>query len=415
MKKASAIILLLFTIAVFTGCGIESEIDDLLVNPSLSGEQKKIMDVVDSLSEGDVILKYPLSGDSRLPIIFFDLDRDGADEAVVFYSIPSGSVFSGIAVLEKENGVWFLSDNLEGAGPDASSVRFLPGDSGDYFLLVCWSSGNREQILTSYYYGKDGLVSGIEENCADFIIRDFDSDGIEEICYISTLNDDWFIKYIEGLSLDELIYSQCILSSRTMAISQLLSGQLYDGTAALFIDEATLEEKKQTEIFVFPSEQGISPAYIGGKYLDLTLRPYKSPSCHSIRSNQSISVPSTSVPFDDVLYADAWTYWYGFSMDNVEFSALSLSNSDYRFDLLVPDDWALENYVDQETGDGTLFRILSNDGKNLFELKVQYIGDTEPADDDYHLLEQSVYFKYYYRSSCDFSDLGYIIRNFVAY
>ena len=416
MKKSAVIIALLLIMLLSAGCGILYDVDDMLVNPALSVQEKEIMKAVNSLSDDEVVLKYPLSGDSRLPIMFFDLDGDSAEEAVAFYSIPSESVFSGLAVLEQEKESWLLAGCIEGSGPEISSVRVLSGGNGECFILVCWSSGNRDQKLASYHYGSGGLIPGIEDNCSEVITRDFDGDGVEEICYISSDDENFYIKFIEGLSLDEPVYSQCRLSNRTMAVSQLSSGQLYDGCSALFVDEATLDEKKQTEIFTLHPEEGISALVMGDRVSGLTQRPYRSPSCHIIPASQFMSVPAASVPFDGIIDPECWTYWYGFSSDNIEFSGLSLSSADYRFDIFVPDEWALLYHSEQDPEDAAQFNIVTNEGEKLFSLKVLYVGDSSDPDfDGYRLLQQSVNFKYYYSSSCDFSDLGFILRNFVCY
>ncbi len=97
---------------------------DASLPPVLTARNKKAID--DALREsvtGDFTLKYPKSGDYRSAYIYQDLDKDGDEEALAFYSIGLSST-TRVALLDKENGVWRAVNALSGASEEVEFVAF---------------------------------------------------------------------------------------------------------------------------------------------------------------------------------------------------------------------------------------------------------------------------------------------------
>ena len=84
--KFLRVALCFFLVFALVGCASAS-VEDLLMAPALSDGQKQVLQ---SLSAGvgtdKIVLRYPRFGSSRAPIQFADLDADGSDEAVAFFS-----------------------------------------------------------------------------------------------------------------------------------------------------------------------------------------------------------------------------------------------------------------------------------------------------------------------------------------
>ena len=106
MKKTRLAALVL-TGALLTGCGIGSSVDTLLLPPMLSDEQEAIYTALTASAGSNISLVYPRWGAYRSAFVFYDLDMDGADEAVVFYDDVDDSENSVRAnILHRENNGW---------------------------------------------------------------------------------------------------------------------------------------------------------------------------------------------------------------------------------------------------------------------------------------------------------------------
>ena len=83
--------------ALMSGCSVGIDVETLLRPPRPAGEQQQIQKALEKyiLSEqkkqaadtlGGYILKYPRFGDHRSAFVLQDLNGNGVDEAIVFYS-----------------------------------------------------------------------------------------------------------------------------------------------------------------------------------------------------------------------------------------------------------------------------------------------------------------------------------------
>ena len=69
------------------GCSrVQTSIEDLMSPPVLTEEQAQIRDALARVSgDGEIKYRYPQNGEYRSSYIFYDIDADGVEEAMVFY------------------------------------------------------------------------------------------------------------------------------------------------------------------------------------------------------------------------------------------------------------------------------------------------------------------------------------------
>ena len=84
-RNILAITLCLFLLG---GCAsISMNAEDLLVPPRLNQRQTMVEEALQAtVSPSDILYQYPQRGDYRSPFVFFDMDNDGLQEAIVFYT-----------------------------------------------------------------------------------------------------------------------------------------------------------------------------------------------------------------------------------------------------------------------------------------------------------------------------------------
>lgn len=140
-----------------SGCSLGTDVWTLLRTPHLTGEQEKVQTALDAYikstpkeevagGNGSYVLKYPKSGDYRSAFILKDMDSDGKEEAIAFYSRgPEGSnVHINLLRQDEEDGSqWKSVSDIEGASADIEKIRFgdLDGD-GIMELLTGWNIDN---------------------------------------------------------------------------------------------------------------------------------------------------------------------------------------------------------------------------------------------------------------------------------
>ena len=88
-RSAARVIALLLACAVlFSSCSFFDffTVDSLIRPPKLTGENALIEQAFEAAVGKDVMLVSPVSGEYRSAFIQYDLDRDGAEETLVFYT-----------------------------------------------------------------------------------------------------------------------------------------------------------------------------------------------------------------------------------------------------------------------------------------------------------------------------------------
>ena len=135
-------------------------IEDLLRPPRLNERQTQVEEALGThVNLASIRYHYPREGEYRSPFVFSDLDGDGLQEAVVFYTVEGGDGRIRMMVLREEgNGSWALIDDKSGFGDQVHIVRFSSLLSAESeCLLVGWENsgtGDRRLDVFSYENGR---------------------------------------------------------------------------------------------------------------------------------------------------------------------------------------------------------------------------------------------------------------------
>lgn len=90
MKKFrifTAFILLFAFVFSFSGCSFRlTSIENLIRPPRLSGEYQGLQDAFEKSVKTPVSLKAPENGSYQSAVVTFDADKNGAEEAIIFYT-----------------------------------------------------------------------------------------------------------------------------------------------------------------------------------------------------------------------------------------------------------------------------------------------------------------------------------------
>lgn len=188
MKKVKILLLVLVICLTFSGCnGFRiSSIDDLISPISPSGDDAGILAAVNEYSKGGYSIKIPSSGKYTTSFILYDLNGDGADEAIAFFERNDNLGEVDMAVLSKADNSWHVIDDISGEGIDINSVDFSDlNNDGSEEIIVCWGmiSKSSTSNLCVYSVSKDLKLNLMTDSitAGEFISADMNDDGNNEL------------------------------------------------------------------------------------------------------------------------------------------------------------------------------------------------------------------------------------------
>lgn len=191
MKGKRVIAICLIALLLFvSGCSFDFvSVDSLMRAPKLTGTYAEIEKAFEESVGKAITLQSPRSGAFRTAFVLHDLDGDGVDEALVFYSQNSDTTTVHIHFLDCIHGEWSSVGDMVGSEREVYELHFedLDGNSTDEIILNYNTNGSNK--LMSVY--------GIEVNDFDsfsvlplstvqyqkYAIVDFDRDSVREIFY----------------------------------------------------------------------------------------------------------------------------------------------------------------------------------------------------------------------------------------
>lgn len=194
---AAALVLCL----TFSGCDISiSSVDGLMRPPKLSGESSYLQTAFEESVGGieNVMMKTPVSGDNRSSYMLYDIDKDGVDEGLVFYSTPGVDDYAYFSVFKQINGDWSSVASIKGRSEEIYEVDFadINGD-GQYEIAISWTSfsgtenttgkffGGTDRVLTIYGYKGSSVTLIKSESFTKMMLADLNGDNAEELFLVT--------------------------------------------------------------------------------------------------------------------------------------------------------------------------------------------------------------------------------------
>ena len=251
MKKILLLAAAAFFALSFSGCSaLETDTEALMQPPSLTEEQAKLNDALTGVTGGDFYLKYPLNEGSNSAFMFCDLDGDGSDEALAFYSTGDNNSGTRINILRKSGGEWVSVYEAAGSSGDISDIYFL--DIGkEKLLVVKWDKevGIYELVANRLEQLYMSPSDGIE-------LADMNGDGVMDIVVFGGSYDNRYTARIiyssdDGMQISEGVY----INAEYANIYATVSGGLGDGRTGFFIDSKIYENIYLTEVLVLEGER----------------------------------------------------------------------------------------------------------------------------------------------------------------
>ncbi len=183
-SKFRFIAFLLVVASVFTlsSCKLSVLSADKLIRPPKSGIE--IASVIEKTAGESIVLKSPVNANSDFSssLTLIDLDSDGTEEAVVFYTTASNENDVHINVLRLEDDEWTSVGDFSGYGNNIETLSFrsLSEDMSQCDIIATWSYID-SKVLTIHKLKNEGrrselkLVTSQQYASVGFVDVDFDS------------------------------------------------------------------------------------------------------------------------------------------------------------------------------------------------------------------------------------------------
>ena len=252
-------------VLLFSGCSapLGGSVEELLEAPKLSQNQTLVVEALNRHIGGSAKLQYPRQGDFLSPFVFRDLNGDGVEEAVVFYSDETGTSnqYVRIALLKQIDGKWDVCWDEEGLGVGVDSVQFssMYGIETAALIVGYTNTGLNDQFLAVYNYNDEqpGMTRVDKRQYCEYALADFTGTGTDDLIVLSATAEPGpmqvtmltvekgELRTVTSVTLDSLLQS-----------SSQLSASFSAGNYSLVIDGFTSGGTLASEQLYFDKESG---------------------------------------------------------------------------------------------------------------------------------------------------------------
>ncbi|NLL63154.1 MAG: hypothetical protein GX241_02780 [Ruminococcaceae bacterium] len=396
-----AIVLLPFLLLVLMRLESPSEI---LSPPGFYGQNAEIQKAFEAsiADKSDVELKYPTSGEYRSAFVLYDIDADGEEEALVFYSLKSEESTVRVNILDKVDNEWKSVYDEVGYGSEIISIEFndFNGDGKEEFI-ICWSlyQAKTSKVMTVHTTRiiKNNVfeVSVLVNQVYSFMdIVDMDSDDYDEILVVwqDTTEPNLQKSYASLFKMQKdgnmtQMGQKVVLDASISAYESLKLEKIDDGIAVAYIDAYKGENSMITEVVWWDAnkQQLVAPCLDSATLTNTST--FRSPAIPStdIDGDGKIEIPVIKQLPDKEEGVKGketqivMTTWSRITPNGLVPKSYSFVNDTLMYAFMVPEQFknSLLVYKHTETGVATYYSTLDGVTRDapLFTLSVKHSSD----------------------------------------
>ena len=346
LKRPALLGLLLLACLLLAGCRMDSTMEELFTLPRLPTEYTTLSRQLDQLLSEGYEYMAPTSGRNIQSLQMVDIDGDGRDEALAFFSLSNGEKPLKIYVFHSREDSYELASIIESSGTAIGSIYYedLTGD-GRKELIVGWKISADVQTVTVYDM-RPGPVQLMQSNYTRLSFQELNGDGIPSLLLLRTNSDNQpvaeFCSWQDG-SLS--VSHRCALSSTMAELNQgsVVTGKLDQDTPAVFITGINSQGIAVTDILVWQEDAGLVNAALDRSTgLSTATAPYRQLTPQDINGDGITELPRPDSSVSDTKQADGMVFWEQYRPDGlatVERTYHCLSGGWY---FILPEDWTGE-------------------------------------------------------------------------
>lgn len=245
-KMIKKLLVLLLSISIclsLCSCALFSaDTEELIAPPQLSGDMLPIKAALEKSAPKGYSLKYPSEGEKRSAVVLEDINNDGLNEALAFYSTDEDELtkmhINLIAFNSKE---WesICEASVTAGGIEKVEFCDLNGD-GKKEIAVGWEIfGSGEKRLSVYSFENKELKLLLDEAYTSFLCCDLSGDNKDDIfIQLLSASDQNNNAKLFGFKDNSVIrIGGCVMDKSVKTALQPKLATLSTGQNAVYIDE----------------------------------------------------------------------------------------------------------------------------------------------------------------------------------
>ncbi len=373
LSLCCAVLLLLF----LSACRPGRDMEELMALPRLSREYVELQRVLDSLQADGASFSAPVSGSYRQSVQFYDVNGDGAEEALAFFR-TAGERPLKIYIFSREDGRYFPAAVVEGEGASIESITYVDMDGDGWTELAVGRGMGADLKMLTVYSLKAFQVSPIANaDYTQYTVGDLDGDGNGELLLVrlGEGGQDGGAERIAIGADGETVSAASRLSEGMETVSRVVCGPILDRPSALYV-EGGLSGGLVTDVFLYEDGTLKNITRGGGDVSEITSRS----SSVGMRDMNGDGIPD--IPIPRALPAQGETVyraldWYAVNSRGVRRLQLSTyHNFSDSWYLILSEYWGGNITIrreDRDTGErAVVFSRWNGDGKPVTDFLVIY-------------------------------------------
>ena len=362
MKRILAVIIMLSTVLVFSGCTMLT-VDQMYSLPKRSEDDQKLQNAIDSKMAG---LEYsaPLTGENQQSVQSADIDGDGANEYLVFTKGTSDKPLR-ILIFKEIKNEFTLLDTIESTGSAFMQVEYvqMDGVGGKEIVVGHQISDQLIRSVSVYTCLNAEIKPFLTVNCTKFLTLDMDTDGNNELFVVRPGQVDTDNGIAELYAVQNGVmerFNEASMSCPADKLKRIVVGKLQDMRTAVYTASSTGDTALITDVYTllngvftnvsFSNESGTSVS---------TLRNYFV-YAEDIDEDGIVELPdlNTVVPLPETDESQRYEMirWYSMSSDGTETNKFfTYHNFNSGWYLRLDDAWAYYLTVDRSSGHDELY------------------------------------------------------------
>lgn len=401
----AALLLLLFSIK-------SKPIDSLIHAPGRDGQNAQIWQAFENAVGSDYTLKTPTDGGHRSALIYVDLNGDGEDEIVAFYSKGGTEETVSLQIFEMNDDSWKALAGTESGFNELRQVEFadVDGDGTDE-IIVGWGLQKSKLMQQVNVYEIDFSQATVKSifhtKYSNFGVFDFDADKNNELAVIYAENsaessasklkifdcEKGVFNMTASFDIDPMITT--VSQIQFDYVRRLSCGRVY-------IDGYTSDGLMTTDVISYGIKDGkLSRVFVNGETVCAFSKRNTNVNCEDINYDGIVEIPvQVNIEFKNL--SSSVIEWTNILDGKTSAICRYFDNraNDYYFQ--IPEEFEKAALpVLLSDGKTMRFYVLENGVKQvavaLFEIRIEHEDVISPISSQFRLIETYKGKKYYCR------------------
>lgn len=302
LKQIILLLLLCTLIIPLAGCTmIEGNINALMKAPRPNAMQEQLASAIEGALGSNLKYITPSSGSIRNSLVMQDLNADGTDEAIIFYTvIDSNDVTSAanIAVFsEAEDGSWKMIKQINGQSSTVDYVEFWDFSGDGYSdLLIGWTKSETAKVLMAYdlHSQSEAVLFSDAYNESRLFFDENDELFIFTLSY-DKASGTGTAKVMAVMDRALQTIASCPVDAHFETLSSIIYAKVSANKKAIILD-ARQGNNAVTQFLFYDRKSLTNPFYVSGVLSPLLIRETAFV-CQDIDKDGIVEIPyTTSLP-----------------------------------------------------------------------------------------------------------------------